>query len=323
MLNMAHFIMHKSLVIPLSIITALTTACSGNGSDTTTAGRGGDTNEPALTPSSLTISITDAVVDSAAKVVVQFSGLTIKAESAADIEYNFESPRSIDLLSLQGTVFEDLISDQVIPVGKYTSIRLHVNVEDGVDDTYIELTDGSRHELSIPSGSQSGLKINRGFELTETEDLHLMIDFDLRKSVVLSNNGYKLRPTLRLVNMDDVQHISGDIDAPFLGAPNCSDSDPETGNAVYLFEGYDIVADDIDNQEPNPLTSAAVHLNSASGQYEYTIAFMPPGEYTLAFTCQADLDNPETDDAIIFSYSENIQLEATEDSPEPAVNPMR
>ncbi|HEY9200701.1 MAG TPA: DUF4382 domain-containing protein [Gammaproteobacteria bacterium] len=318
---MAHFIMHKSLVIPLSIITALTTACSGNGSDTTTAGRGG--NELQQTSPSITISLTDAVVDSAAKVVVQFSGLTIKDESAADIEYNFESPRSIDLLSLQGTVFEDLISDQVIPVGKYTSIRLHVNVEDGVDDTYIELTDGSRHELSIPSGNQSGLKINRGFELTETEDLHLMIDFDLRKSVVLSNNGYKLRPTLRLVNMDDMQHISGNIDAALLTADHCNDSDPETGNAVYLFEGHDVSADDIDNRNPDPLTSAAVHLNSANGQYEYTIAFMPPGEYTLAFTCQADLDNPETDDAIIFSYSENIQLEATEGSPEPAVNPMR
>jgi hypothetical protein len=255
---------------------------------------------------------------------VQFSGLSIQPENGDTIVYTFDTPQDIDLLSLQGTLFTSLINEQVIPVGTYESIRLHVNAsKDDVNDSFIQLDDGSEHELFIPSGSQSGLKINSSFELTESQDLHLMIDFDLRKSVVLSNNEYKLRPTLRLVNMDDVQHISGSIDTPFLGAPNCSDSNPDTGNAVYLFEGYDITADDIDNQNPNPVTSAALNLNPANGQYEYTFAFMPPGEYTLAFTCQADLDNPETNDDIVFSYSENITVEAATDSPAPTVNPMR
>lgn len=316
---MAHFIMHKSLITPLALMLSLYGCGSGGGSSTDIAGRGGDTTGLQQKQPTLSISITDAVIDSAQKVVVQFSGLTIKPETGDDIEYTFEAPQSIDLLSLQGTLFTSLISEQVIPTGKYTSIRLHVNAQDGVHDTYIQLDDGSEHELFIPSGSQSGLKINSSFELSETDDLHLMIDFDLRKSVVLSNNEYKLRPTLRMVDMSDVEHISGSIDAPFLGAPHCSDSDPNTGNAVYLFEGHDIAADDIDNHNPNPLSSAAVNLNPATGQYEYTLAFIPPGEYTLAFTCQADEDDPEDNDDIVFSYSENISVEM----PTPTTSPLR
>jgi hypothetical protein len=318
---MANFIMYKSL-ISLPLVFSLGGCDTGSSIDT--AGRGADISTLQLKQPTLTISITDAVIDSAQKVVVQFSGLSIQPENGDTIEYTFDTPRDIDLLSLQGTLFTSLINEQVIPVGTYESIRLHVNAsKDDVNDSFIQLDDGSEHELFIPSGSQSGLKINSGFELTETRDLHLMIDFDLRKSVVLSNNGYKLRPTLRLVDMDDVQHISGSIDSALLSADHCSDSIPATGNAVYLFEGYDIVADDIDNQNPNPMTSAAINLNPANGLYEYTFAFMPPGEYTLAFTCQADLDNPETNDGIIFSYSENISVEAATDSPAPAVNPMR
>jgi hypothetical protein len=300
----------------------LSLSSCGTGSGTDTAGRGGDITALQAKPSSLSISITDAVIDSAQKVSVQFTSISIQPEVGDPIEYTFESPQNIDLLSLQGTVFANLMSEQTIPVGTYESIRLHVNAsKDGVNDTYIQLDDGSEHELFIPSGSQSGLKINSGFELGEEQDLHLMIDFDLRKSVVLSNDEYKLRPTLRMVNMDDVQHISGSIDAALLTAEHCSDANPSTGNAVYLFEGHDIAADDIDRHNPEPVTSAAVNLNPASGDYEYTLAFMPPGDYTLAFTCQADLDDPQDNDDIVFSYSENTSVEAPADEPTP--NTMR
>lgn len=312
--------MNRSLIAPLAAILSLS-SCS-TGSETDTAGRGGDAVTLQGKQSSLSISITDAVIDSAQKVSVQFTSISIQPEDGEAIEHTFESPQNIDLLSLQGTVFASLMSEQIIPAGKYESIRLHVNAsQDGVNDSFIQLNDGSEHELYIPSGSQSGLKINSGFELIESQDLHLMIDFDLRKSVVLSNNEYKLRPTLRMVNMQDVEHISGSIDAALLTAGHCSDLNPETGNAVYLFEGHDIAADDIDNNNSGPVTSAAVNLNAENGLYEYTLAFMPPGEYTLAFTCQADDDNPEDNDTIVFSYSENITVETAEDSP--AINLMR
>ncbi len=315
--------MYKSLIIALSIMAALNGCGSGGSSGDTsrsgtdTAGRVGDVTGSDHKPPTLSISLTDAVVDSAQKVVVQFTGLSIKSKNGDDIEYTFETPQSIDLLSLQGTVFTNLISEQVIPTGKYTSIRLHVNAsKDGVNDSYIQLDDGSEHELYIPSGSQSGLKINSNFELKETEDLHLMIDFDLRKSVVVNHNGYKLRPTLRMVDMSDMQNISGSINASLLTARHCSDSNPDTDNVVYLFEEHDMDEDDMDVR--NAVTSAAVNLNPANGQYEYTLAFMPPGEYTLAFTCRNDGDDDDDhDDDDFFSYSENISIESSIPTPAP------
>lgn len=290
--------------IPTTLAMAMTLNACGGGSSSSTS-RSGASSEP----STLTISITDSVIDSAQEVWIQFTGVTIQPADGDAIDFTFNNAKDINLLSLQGTRHTDLVHDETVPLGNYDWIRLNVNASnDGNNDSYIKLDDGSVHELWIPSGSQTGLKINTGFEVTETNELKLMIDFDLRKSVVESAGEYKLRPTLRMVDMDDVSNITGSIDLSLITDASCSDADPTTGNAVYLFEGANIMADDMDNQTPEPLTSARVELNTSSGDYEYMIAFIPEGDYTLAFTCQADLDDPTSNDNILFGSSENITV---------------
>jgi len=315
-----------------AIVIALN-ACSSGDPSNDLSGRGdvGDltstVSDPSFKPGTISISITDAAVDSAQEVWVQFTGVTIQPSNGDAIEFTFDSVKNIDLLSLQGTLSTDLIDDEVILPGNYDWIRLHVNANyDSVLDSYIRLDDGSAHELNIPSGSQTGLKINTSFELLATEELNLMIDFDLRKSVVLSAGKYKLRPTLRMVNLDETNSVTGTIDSSFLTGINCSDADPATGNSVYIFEGNDIVADDMDKQNPEPLSSARVELNSSTGNYEYIIGFIPAGNYTVAFTCQADLDDPSSNDNIIFSLTENVTVVAdkTDDNEiSPPPNPAR
>jgi len=293
-------------------------ACSSGDSSNPSGGRG----DSSSIPGTITVGITDAVVDSAQEVWIQFTGATIQPTDGDAINFTFKNVKNINLLSLQGTKSTDLISNEVIPLGSYDWMRLNVNASnDGINDSYIKLNDGSEHELWIPSGSQTGLKINTGFELISTEELNLMIDFDLRKSVVLSSGEYKLRPTLRMINMNDSGTVTGTIDSSLLIAASCSDADPATGNAVYLFEGASIAPDDMDNKNPEPLTSARVELNSSSGNYEYIIGFVPAGDYTLAFTCQADMDDSDSNDSIVFSLSENITVIADETIPLP--DPVR
>jgi len=329
-----------SISITYTMLLALY-ACSGGDSSNTLSGRGdtidGDASDIVITddsiiskPGTITISITDAVVDSAQEVWVQFTGLTIQPSTGDAIDFIFDSEKNINLLGLQGILSTDLISNEVIPTGSYDWIRLHVNAaDDDIMDSYIRLDDGSVHEFSIPSGSQTGLKINTGFEFIETEELKLMIDFDLRKSVVVSAGKYKLRPTLRMVNLDDTNSISGSINSSLLTAATCSDTDPSTGNAVYLFEGLNITPDDMDNKNPEPVSSARVELNSANGDYEYIIGFVTAGDYTLAFTCQADVDDPSSNDSIEFSLTENVTVvapepeEETQDEEEPLPDPVR
>lgn len=293
-------------------------ACGSGDPGNTSGGRGNSLS----IPGTITVGITDAAVDSAQEVWIQFTGVTIQPTNGSAIDITFDSVKNINLLSLQGTLSTDLISNEVLPLGSYDWIRLHVNASnDSVNDSYIKLNDGSVHELWIPSGSQTGLKINTGFELIATEDLSLMIDFDLRKSVVQRNGAFTLRPTLRMVNMNVSNSIIGTIDTSQLIAPSCSDTDPTTGNAVYLFEGANATPDDMQIGNSGPFTSARVELNVSTGNYEYVFGFVPDGNYTLAFTCQADLDDPEINDDIIFNLSENVTVVADRTTQLP--NPVR
>ena len=311
----------------LTCVTCLVVGSCGNGSSTS-SGRSADGAMPGDGPTTLTISITDAVIDSAQEVWIQFTGLTIKPADDDAIDFIFSNANNINLLSLSGTAYSDLISNEVVPLGNYDWIRLHVNAtNDGNLDSYIRLDDGTVHELSIPSGSQSGLQINSSFEITAASDKKLMIDFDLRKSIVIAGPNYLMRPTLRMVDMDNTGNITGTINPSFLTGDSCSDSDPNTGNAVYLFEGANAPTDDIDNQNPEPFTSASVELNSSNGNYEYVIGYVPAGDYTLAFTCQSDMDDPSTndsnddDDGFVFVYFENVSVVVTDTTPLP--DPVR
>ncbi|MGH8400235.1 MAG: hypothetical protein ACRESU_03960, partial [Gammaproteobacteria bacterium] len=73
---------------------------------------------------------------------------------------------------------------------------------------------------------------------------------------------------------------------------------------VYVYQG-DVTPTDVQinavTGTVQPFSSVLVGFNISTGKYNFTAAYLPPGEYTLAFTCQANLDQPETADAIAFT----------------------
>ena len=128
-------------------------------------GGGGSGDEPAY--GKLSLGVTDAAVDGAEHVVVEFTGVEIKAVNDASPEvFDFAAPRKIDLLALEGGGSEILLRDELLPAGDYEWIRLKVNAGRTASDSYVDLEDGTRHALFIPSGNQSGLKLIRGFTPT-------------------------------------------------------------------------------------------------------------------------------------------------------------
>lgn len=265
----------------------------------------GETGEGSGT---LALSITDAPVDGAERVVVEFTGVEIQT-SAGRHTIDYADPKTINLLALQNGMREYLLEGYVLPVGNVSWIRLRVNaVADGVMDSYIDIVNSDtmpdgRYELNVPSGSQSGLRLNNSFNVVDGEYLDFTIDFDLRKSVhqPMGQTGpsgdpvYFLRPTLRLVDADVSGEISGVVDPLIfvINEQNCSAQ--ESGYAVYLYEG-DVTPDDMDGADPDPVSTAMV---TAGNGYGYTLAFIEPGEYTIALTCNGDLDEPDTDDAVV------------------------
>lgn len=254
----------------------------------------------------LSLAVTDAPVDNATSVVVEFTGVEIMGPGGRTT-FEFDEARTIDLMNLQGNLSEPLLTDETVAAGRYQWIRLMVNAEPATIDSYIELEDGTQHSLFIPSGAQTGLKLNSGFTVDANSTANFTIDFDLRKSVTLPMSGemdYFLRPSLRLVDNLEAGTISGSVDAALV-TENCS-------AGVYLFTGADVTPDDEDANEPNPLTSAMPELNNETGNYDYEIGFVPAGEHTITFTCAADADQPESDDDIAFSNTQNVTVTAEE-----------
>ena len=245
------------------------------------------------------LGVTDAPVDSASNVFVQFSGVELKGKDTHT--FTFDEPKKIDLLTLQGSASLDLVDNVSLPSGKYQWIRLMVDTA-SVQDTYIVLDDGSEHELTIPGGLESGLKLVRGFSISENGNSNFTVDFDVRKSVVESNNGYHLKPALRITDNLEIGHIKGSV-SPTLFANSC------TAPVVYAFEGQ-VTPIDISGTTTDPVTTSLVSLDDVDSSYKYELGFLEAGIYTLGLTCESANDNVEAVDTINFISTVEATVEA-------------
>jgi hypothetical protein len=59
---------------------------------------------------------------------------------------------------------------------------------------------------------------------------------------------------------------------------------------------FGLLMADISAMETDPLVTATV-----GDDLTYSVTFLSVGEYTAAFTCQAELDDPEAEDEIEFA----------------------
>lgn len=276
----------KSSLLLMSFIAAMTLGGCGDGSG----------NDPSASTGTVNLGVTDAPVDGATHVVVEFTGVEVKPQGASAISFIFPAPRQIDLLALQGGDSELLLVDTVLPAGQYEFVRLMVNADRNASDSYIDLEDGSRHALFIPSGNQSGLKLVSGFTVAAGGTSNFTIDFDLRKSIhnpAGQDGAYLLRPALRIIDNNQVGSISGTVAVATASATGCSP-------AVYVYSGAGVIAND-EGSSTAPLTTALVELDTATGTYRYIAAFLPVGSYTTALTCEAVTDDPASDDAVSFT----------------------
>jgi len=265
----------------------------------------------------LSLQITDGAVDMADHVFVQFSGLELQGPGQRITLFYCVDPmdsmktivsdmacttqpasKQFDLLALSGGQADFLLDGFTLPAGHYSWVRLMVDTV-GMLDSYI-VVGGLNHELTIPSGAETGLKLNRGFDVPPGGSADFTLDFDLRKSVELTSMGYMLRPTLRMVDNAMVGAISGTVHAALVPG-GCTP-------AVYVFAGSGVTPDDVDGTAPDPVTTAIVKLDSTHTLYKYTAAFLEPGDYTIAFTCDAAADGPMLDNTLIFSGTTTVAV---------------
>jgi hypothetical protein len=285
----------------LTVIAVLigVSACGGGG------GGSSDT-----TDGTLSIAITDAPADDALEVWVRFTGMTLKPQNGPQDPITFATPVDVDLASLTDGNTVTLLNDVRVAAGRYEWIRFEVDAEfdDNFDYSYVVTSMGGEEDLKVPSDR---LRLVSGFVVTVNQNTSFVIDWDLRKGLTnpVGLDGWFLRPALRIVDMTEYGSISGTVadsltsDSPGEPPATQCNNDPndDSGNVVYVFEDV-VTADDIttlDDTDVDPLTTANVRQDDG-GIYRYSVAFLSPGEYTIAFTCQGLSEDPETDDPLLF-----------------------
>lgn len=276
-------------------------ACGGGGSSSSGAGETG----------SVSVGLTDAPVDSAQEVNIEVMALVLQPSDGERSRFELKFPEPINLLDLQGGAFETLISDEEVPAGAYNWMRLELGDNNSV---VIDNESGTgTYPLTTPSAR--GVQTS-GFTVPAGGEVSLTIDFDVRKSLVnpVGQDGYRLKPVLRLVDNSQVGIIEGTVAGELISQECGNTINPGFAGNVYVHEGADAVTDDI-GSENEPLVVASVN---ETGTYTYTAAFVPAGEYTVSYTCGDDLienDQAEpSDDDINFNGAQNVTVVAGETS---------
>ena len=289
-------------------------ACNGSGSS-------GD--------GALNLSISDTPVDGAQSVVISFTGVEIQPAGTEDdgsadkgtddsdgmdsedgsgsqrMEFDFATPKQIDLLQQQGTNSAALLSGVSLPAGHYAWIRLKVDAS----HSSITLLDGSVHPLVIPSGAETGLKLVHGFSVAQGGVVDFTIDFNLRRSITEANGQYILKPVLQVMNDLDVGMLEGSVSNTFT-IGSVAVSDPACLPAVYVYSGAGVTPVDINpTSTVQPVASAALKLDNDTGAYMYSVGFLAPGDYTVTLACGAD-DDPSVTDNLTFATPKDVTVSA-------------
>lgn len=276
-------------------------ACSSGSSDS-----GGDTG-------TLTVGLMDTPVFDADEVWICITQVNVKPEEGEALEFALPDAddgacdgEQFDLLTLQSVEnAELLIEGEDVPAGPYNWIELEVDAAldgesdaDGNYDSYV-MANGAQHELRVPSGS---IRLVSGFTVTAGEHTRFTLDWDTRRGLTNppGQSGYLLKPAFRILDETTFGTLNGTVAAEVITDTSCTadDSDTSVGNAVYLFaiEGLDetLEPDDTDGTEPDAVATVEVTQNEDSAYVYETI--VAPGDYRIAFTCQADNDLPGRDE---------------------------
>ena len=294
--------------VKLTVLTIATTLLS--------VGCSGSSSSSGPGTGSVSLAVSDAPVQDARQVCVEFSEAEFKNSGSENQVIVFDPPAKIDLLAFQGMNAAPLLVDANLEAGDYQWVRLAANAEKGSnggagagmndmdcigDGSYIVTNDGAVHGLYIPSSAKSGLKLNRGFTLPVGGNADFVAEFDLMKSIHAPDGldpDYVMRPTIRLLDRTETGSIAGEVTMDLATQIDCMP-------AVYLFIAGEIPddnEDDLETDSIDPIASSMVEMQN-DGRYLYEIGPVIAGTYDLYFSCGED--NPASEDLLEYLESGN------------------
>jgi hypothetical protein len=247
---------------------------------------GCDSTSPDAT-AKLTVLLTDAPSMFLTTAEVDIGSVELSGSEGGPIVLSQDATDGfVDLLELQGLATE-VLADLEIPAGTYSQLRLvvegaRVQLAEGYELT----SGGSTADLTVPSGAQTGIKLNLqfaeggqnqgGVEIAGGQTV-LVVDFDVSQSFVVQGNaqtpaginGFLFKPTLRVVVEDIAGSVSGSVSTELTGLDLSSvivTASPVEGTTL----------------EPYQTMVGSATVDPTDGSY--AIHYLVPGTYAVAVT---------------------------------------
>ena len=256
----------------------------------------------------LSLGISDGPVHAAQKVCITFDEIEFKRNDDPPFVVELDPAEKVNLLDFQGANAAPILINQELPAGDYEWMRLGVDASlgsnGGVGDTggimcdgeasYIVMDSESVHNLYVPSGAETGLKLVSGFTVPVNGSADFTAEFDLMKSLTQPpglQSDVVLKPAIRLVNNVEVGTLTGEVSAELASAEACAPS-------VYVFDDG-VTPNAIDTGEvadpDDPIATAMVNEQAnddATTTYHYTVGYLLSGDFEVAFTCDGETFEP-------------------------------
>jgi hypothetical protein len=211
--------------------------------------------------------------ENVSEVVISISKVEVSGPEGWVLVKEYETPKAINLLELQGgeTFFLD---ETELASGQYNQVRFGLSTPEENDDPahYIKFNDESTEEITVPSGTQTGYKIVGGFSIPDGGVTSVIIDFDVRKSVVKAGNSgkYILKPTLRLIEDSNVGSIKGTVSGEYDGSL-----------VVYAYNSGEYNENETEPNSDGVVFANAVTSSNVDADSNYNLAFLASGSYDI------------------------------------------
>lgn len=157
----------------------------------------------------LEVRMVDAPIDSATEVNVSIKSVQVNNSETDTGWVTINEPDQIyNLLDLTNGAYA-VLGEAELETGTYEQIRLILNP----DGNSLVFENGDVQTLTVPSGTQTGVKLNVNAEIEPGITYTLLLDFNAGKSVVKAGNSgkYLLKPVIRASNLATSGRIAGTV----------------------------------------------------------------------------------------------------------------
>ena len=264
-------------------------------------------------PASFTLGFTDEALEELKQVVVEVEQIAFTRNVGGNVivetftidELGITDAESfqVDLLQYRGLNQLLVIENLELAAQTYSGIELTI-LQDDINHSYVQESDDSLKQLNI-SGSTLRLP---GMDLGSNEQAYTAV-FSLAQALQYQQGSdtYLLATSgLRTQDNRVAASLTGRVDNSLFDTESPCDAkeDPELGNRVYIYQETGLSAaalgdvftssssTDIPDGTVAPFSVATLAEDVLTGNWQYAFGFLPAGDYTVAFSCDTQDDDP-------------------------------